>query len=243
MFPLPIGRALLMSGAVIALGLGGILALPLSLMPEVDIRIEPHLHVVTVGEPFTINIVVESSTPVNVFTGELQFDESVLAVDSISYNTSIADLWAETPWYSNGEGTLNFIGGTTVAGGFTGEGSLMSVVFRPVATGEVVVTMTDARVLKHDGIGSDAVLRGPIDALFTVADAQITSQTILKKTGERTRVAVTTNPPSTDLNADGKQSLTDVSIFMQHLVTQNLRSDFNQDGTVGTADLSILLNQ
>jgi hypothetical protein len=53
-------------------------------------------------------------------------------------------------------------------------------------------------------------------------------------------VSVLPTVPQTDLNNDGEQTIADVSIFMTDLITQNDRSDFNQDGTVDLKDLSIL---
>ena len=48
--------------------------------------------------------------------------------------------------------------------------------------------------------------------------------------------------PSTDLNGDGRQSISDISIFMINMAGDDPRYDFNLDGAVNTKDLSILLN-
>lgn len=241
MIPLSIGRLLAASVVVAILGLGSVLVLPIKVDPAVDIRVEPNAQTVTLNEPFTVTVLVEASAPVNVFKGNLHFDPEVMVVNSISYNSSIADLWAEEPWYSNGAGTINFIGGTTRAGGFTGTDSLLSVTFLPVTAGNAVLTLHEARVLLHDGLGTDATLADPIDGLFTVAQEVIEEQTVFKKSGEESKVAITPKEPTTDLNNDGKQTIADLSIFMRHLVTQDPASDFNGDGTVGSADLSILM--
>ena len=87
----------------------GLMILPVSTTTVADMRIEPTNKTVVVDETFDVSIVVESRVPVNVFAGELLFDTNTLEVVSIDYNISIADLWAEEPWYSNGDGTLTFM--------------------------------------------------------------------------------------------------------------------------------------
>jgi hypothetical protein len=48
------------------------------------------------------------------------------------------------------------------------------------------------------------------------------------------------NPPSTDLNGDGDQSFSDISVFLLNFAGNNPRFDFNQDGEVDGTDLKIL---
>lgn len=212
---------------------------------DVDMRLSPLSAVMVPGETFNVSVIVESNTPVNAFLGDLRFDPTVLEIYSISYNTSIADLWAEEPWYSNGAGTMNFTGGTTKTGGFTGTGKLLTITFVAVKEGDGSIWFNTARVLKHDGLGSDAVLSKPIDGLFSVTDPLPQTEQKFGKSGFGSTLTVTTEPPKfalTDLNKDGEQSLVDISVFMKFLATQNAAADFNNDGKVSTADLSILLN-
>lgn len=225
------------------LGITSLFVIPFASSIDADMRLEPNHGVQVLGESFTVTVVVESNTPVNVFQGDISFNADVLTVTSIDYNTSIADLWAEEPWYSNGDGTLNFIGGTTRAGGFTGTSALLTITFTTTATGEARVILDEARILKHDGLGSDAIVAAPIDALFAVTETELEEQTIVRKqTTSGPILRILLERPNTDLNGDGRQGIADTSIFMADLVSQNKRSDFNQDGVVNTADLSILLN-
>jgi len=205
-----------------------------------DMRVEPVEKSVVVGETFTVSLIVESSVPVNVFGGEFLFDNDIIVVDSIEYNTSVADLWAEKPWYSNGDGTLNFGGGTTQKGGFIGTGELMKITFKAVNTGEGVLSVKEARILRHDGLGTDEPLKDPVDAVYIVEEYAENNFVAEVKRG--TTYTVVAKPPTPDLNGDGDVSFIDVSIFMLHTATQNPRSDFDQDGRVNTKDLSILLD-
>ncbi len=224
----------------------GFLILPLSTAPMADMRIEPNGKTVVAGDSFTVSIIVESAVPVNVFAGELLFDTTTLEVTSIDYNTSIADLWAEEPWYSNGEGTLTFIGGTTRPGGFIGTDTLITVTFSAKTVGGGSFLISDATILQHDGLGSEATLAEPIDALFTITnDATSTTAVLENNLIQAVRMGTPYNVvnalPSTDLNGDGKQTIADTSTLLLHLGSSDMRYDLNGDGVVNFTDFNIVL--
>ncbi|MEK7462727.1 MAG: hypothetical protein AAB618_04110 [Patescibacteria group bacterium] len=240
MLNIPTMQLLIASVIAGILGISGFLMTPVVIEKLISVRIEPSEGTVITGETFVIEIVVDSNTPVNVFKGFLRFDEEKLSVTTIDYNTSIADLWAEEPWYSNGVGTINFIGGTTRSGGFSGEGALLTITFTAKATGDASINIEEMQILAHDGLGTLVPVGTPIDAIFAISAEQLDSETKLQTKVPGPTLSVVSIPPKTDLNADGKQTIADTSIFMTDLVKQNLRSDFNQDGVVNLKDLSIL---
>lgn len=204
--------------------------------------IEPHTGVFLKDTSFTVRVVVSADVPVNVFKGELRFDFTKIKVASIDYNTSIANLWAETPWYENGDGTLNFIGGTTREGGFLGTGVLMTITFDTVEAGPARMHVHGARILAHDGLGSDVSLQEPLDALFTVDEHRIARETVATPTPPPSEIAVVNELPQTDVNGDGEQTIADVSIFMVGMMSDNLAFDFTGDGEVNISDLSVLMS-
>jgi hypothetical protein len=204
-----------------------------------SIEITPTAAVVSVDNTFVVNVDVESITPVNAFAGHITFDPSHLTVEKIDYNTSIADLWAEAPWYKDGDGTIQFAGGTTKAGGFIGRGTLLTITFRTHLPGAASVEIKDATILKYDGLGSEAPLATPIDGLFTVMSPD--SQTTIEQ--NKTAVLVRDPKLTADFNSDGHVTVTDLSIFFVDLSTGNKESDLNHDGRISTSDLSILLLQ
>lgn len=223
------------------LGVVGVLLTTMVVEPPANMYITPDSEVRIVGETVVVNITIESTVPVNVFGGELRFDNDILKVESIDYNTSIADLWAELPWFSNGEGTLNFGGGTTRPGGFTGRGDLLTVTFKALKPGDGELTIVRPRILQHDGAGTDVELRDTIETVVRVDEVPqkenlITVDNVTKK------VSVTPEKATTDLNGDGLQTLADVSIFILNAPSKESRFDFNQDGQVNTKDLAILLS-
>ncbi len=206
--------------------------------PLARMDLSPTAAVVNVGNTFTTSVFVEAEVPVNAFTGVVTFDPARLAVDRIDYNTSIADLWAEEPWYKQGDGTIHFAGGTTKQGGFTGRGSLLTITFRTLTPGEIPVRIKDVQVLRHDGLGTEVPLGTPVDALFTVVPG--TKTAVLHSESS----IVVRDPLLTgDLNDDGSVSIGDMSIFFTYLATGNARGDLNKDGRISTSDLSILISQ
>lgn len=232
----------LLAASIIAglIGISTFILGPSVIGPAASVRIEPESGLSVVGDTFTIALIVEANVPVNVFKGLVTFDAEKLEVASIDYNTSIADLWAEEPWYSNGDGTLNFTGGTTRAGGFIGEGSLILITFHTKATGDAHIALQDMRILQHDGLGSDVTVAKPLDTIFAIESETLKQETVFENEVKGPVVSVVPTIPDTDLNDDGETTIADVSIFMADLATKNLRSDFNQDAKVDLKDLSIL---
>jgi hypothetical protein len=235
----PVG--FLVAGVILAFAsLMGVVLTPDVLGPNVEMRIEPRETVTEVGSTFIVRVVVKSDVPVNVFAGEVRFDPSALEVVSIDYNTSIADLWAVKPWYENGAGTLNFAGGTTRPGGFVGEDNLITITMRTKTAGSGALALHEPRILLHDGLGTDATVQAPIDAVVTAAPLEVPSN-LVRVHDEGTLITVLPEPPTTDLNGDGRHSVADISIFMLHMRGGNMKYDFDADGKVGTRDLSILM--
>jgi len=234
---------LLASGLVGFLTIASLLVLPFGTGVVAQMRLSPETKTIIEGEHFVVEVIVDSTVPVNVFAGELTFNSQTLQVASIDYNTSIADLWAEEPWYSNGEGTLTFAGGTTKRGGFIGEDTLITITFRAHNQGAGSLAIKNAHILQHDGLGTEAQLAAPIDALFTVKTLEeIEKVNLVQQSIAPSSYAVVRTPPTTDLNGDGKQSIADISIFMLNLGSQDARFDFNLDGTVNLKDFNILLS-
>lgn len=238
-----IPQGALLAGAFFALlSLFGIVMAPALNQPEAQMLIETTVHNVRVGEPVTVDVIVRSSEPVNVFSGEMRFDPKYFEIIDISYNTSIADLWATVPWYQNGDGTLTFTGGTTRTGGFVGEGALISATFRAKQIGYTALHLAGVRILKHDGLGTDMPITDSIDSLFTIEDALLKKETVTTQNPDPMNILVSEKPPSTDLNGDGKQTIADVSVFMRGMFRDDPRLDFNLDGRVDTNDLRIIMN-
>ena len=195
--------------------------------------ITPTAATVAVGETATFAVVVESRVPVNAFTGELVYDSDRFIVSSIDYNTSIANLWVEEPWYNRAENSLYFAGGTTQPGGFVGKGELLRVTLQARSAGDTTLTLRNERILAHDGLGNDVALATPLDALFS---ADVTPYRV-ELESEHNFVAVVPEVPPLDVNQDGELGFQDISVLLLNFGSSNAAYDFTGDGTVSWADI------
>ena len=234
--------AALAAGAILSLiTFTGMYLVPGDELDNPTFDITPATHHKLLGEDFSVHIIVTSDIPVNAFKGLVSFNEDILSISNLDYNTSFADLWAKEPWYAEGRGTVSFIGGTTRSGGFTGTDALLTITFTPKAPGNAEITLKNTEILQHDGRGTTAQLTKNIDDIFLVSST--TAEKIIKNTDEKkTSVTIVETLPSPDLDGDGQVTIKDISLFFLHISQSNQRADFNNDGKVNTADLRILLD-
>jgi hypothetical protein len=196
----------------------------------------PSAAVVTTENTVTFDLVVFSDVAVNAFGGTLVFDEKILTVEKIDYNTSIADLWAKAPWYEKGAGTISFGGGTTKPGGFIGTGKLLTVTFKARKPGETRLHMRDVQVLEHDGYGTILTPDSEIDRLLVVAPKSAPHK-------ESSVIIVRSNKHQGDLNGDGIVSLKDASIMFGYIAIGDARGDIDRDNRTTLTDMSILMSE
>ena len=112
----------------------------------------------------------------------------------------------------------------------------MTITFKTVGAGDSAVHLKNVHILKHDGLGTDASVKDPIDSVLTVLPHTTPLRT-------NAHISVVKEVPSADLNGDGVVTVKDASIFMLHLLGNDPRFDFNLDGSVDTDDLRILLRK
>lgn len=225
-------RTILATG--IALAGAAVAALTLSDTTPAGMRVTPSETTVAVGERATFAVVVESQVPVNAFIGELVFDSDRFVVTDIAYNTSIADLWVEEPWYNRADNSIYFAGGTTAQGGFVGRGVLLSVTLQARAAGNTSLTIRNERILAHDGLGNDVPLATPLDALFS---ADVTAYRVPLNSIEPNSIAVVPDLPPLDINGDGQLGFQDISVLLLRFGSTDPRYDFSGDGVAGWADV------
>lgn len=195
-----------------------------------------------IGETTTADIVVEAKEPINALEVQMVFSPELMEVVDVTFEDSFIDLWVFEPSFSNASGTVSFTGGTTRRGGFIGSGIIATITYRGAQPGKATVQFENARILAHDGFGTEIINETINTELIIEA---------LKQTGgekaESIPVSVVIQgemPPSPDLNDDGDVGIIDMSIFALHLTGDYVyRSDFNQDGNIDLKDASILLSR
>lgn len=204
---------------------------------EASLTLSPHELVVLKDTPVTIDVTLSATTPVNALSGNIIFDSKYFAVKSISYNTELVDLWVKKPWYSVADNAIHFAGGTTRPGGFTGNERLLTVELTPLKPGESTITITDARILKHDGLGSDATVAPSIDSVIESIESDPTTPIAPPST---TEISVLTLGGKRDVTGDGKVTFADVATLMLYLGSNDPLFDLNGDGVVSLPDLAII---
>ena len=124
-----------------------------------DLSITPSTGSVAVGSTLKVQVAINpGSDSVNASDGTLNFDSSVLSVDSISKDGSVFSLWTADPSYSNTDGTVTFSGGTPTA--FTSSGTILTIVFKGKAVGSTTITFSKGSILAADGQGTNVYKKG-----------------------------------------------------------------------------------
>lgn len=176
---------------------------------------------VTIGENVPIHVMVTTKVPVNAVGGTIVFPTELLSVESIARSSSIIDLWAEEPIFSNTEGTLGFSGGVLPDETTKGlDGSVITITFRARELGKATISMKDGQLLAADGEGTN-VLSGSTPLTLYVRSA---------------------GQPSPDVNGDGVFTISDInSLYLRTFRFYDAKYDFNGDGRVNWPDVMELI--
>jgi hypothetical protein len=107
------------------------------------------------GDVFLVNLKISTpDKPINVVDGTILYDSNKLEIKEVSTGNSVFTLWSKPPVFSNGDGTLSFVGGTP--DGFQGEnGEVLKIIFLAKKRGEAKIDFLDGfSVFLHDGKGT-----------------------------------------------------------------------------------------
>jgi hypothetical protein len=139
------------------------------------LSISPASGAYAVGKTFTASVMLNSGggVGVNAADGELDFDPTMLAVQSVSKDNSVFNLWTSNPSFSNSAGTVDYSGGSNNA--YTGSsGDVIDITFKTLAVGSTSVKFSSASALAADGQGTN-VLGSNSGASYTIGGAGASS--------------------------------------------------------------------
>ncbi|MDP2693191.1 MAG: cohesin domain-containing protein [bacterium] len=113
-----------------------------------------------VGSTFAVGLFVNSAEEIiNAVEGQVSYPADILELKEIRDGDSVVNFWVERP-----EGKcepdcfVRFAGVTP--GGFVNErGHLFSMIFSAKNLGETEISVSDGKVLRHDGVGSETSLK------------------------------------------------------------------------------------
>ncbi|HEY4479427.1 MAG TPA: cohesin domain-containing protein [Candidatus Paceibacterota bacterium] len=166
----------------------------------------------------------------NAAQASVQFSKDTLQVKAIDYSptSSIFNFWLENPAFSNTDGNISFIGGTT--NGISGKSiPLLKIIFVAKGAGEAALTLSDTAITASDGSGTN-ILETMRPAIFKIVPETVTPQPVLPVPVriERTPVAATRLPTAPVLS---------VPLYSDSSQWHNLISDFLVQWTL-PADIS-----
>jgi hypothetical protein len=121
------------------------------------------------GQTFTASVMLDSGggVGVNAADGHLTFDPTLLAVQSISKDNSVFNLWTSNPTFSNTAGTIDYSGGSNNT--YTGSaGDVVDITFQALAAGTAALNFASATALAADGQGTN-VLKSSTGATYTLS--------------------------------------------------------------------------
>jgi len=197
------------------------------------------------GDTTDIDININAKVPINAIGATIKYPAEVLEIVGVNKEKSFFDLWTEDTVIKEDSGEVHFSGGTTMLGGLTGTGTVLTLSVRAKKDsrgGDAKITVENLQVLASDGQGTT------LDS-----SARSFSYTILQKTPETAPEASGAAPaprpdipraPNADFDGNGSVTIVDMSILTVHMVmAYDPRYDLDTNGTIGLSDLSILFSR
>ena len=111
----------------------------------------------SIGDSFDVNILIDSQgESINAVQTTLRFPVNVLQVSSVKKTESVFSFWLTEPTFSNTDGTINFIAGST--SGFSGPSlNTLTVTFQAKGIGSGDLSFNDSVVTISDGSGANVL--------------------------------------------------------------------------------------
>lgn len=107
------------------------------------------------GDTVRVDIILDSATPVNAFSGAVSYSRAMLEPVAVSDGNSLINLWITHPDIPVAAGEPIVFAGIT-PGGFSGNsGILFSVLFKATVAGAGHVSIEDIEILRNDGVGGE----------------------------------------------------------------------------------------
>lgn len=220
MFPLFLGLAALLSATV------------LNSVSYSYIKIVPSATSLTKDDTFSLNVYAFAHVPVNAVDIALTFTNDAIEISSVDTGESVITLWTEKPYVEKDKVIMR---GGTYQRGFKGEHLIAVINAKAKKTGPVDFAVADVDLLAGDGKGT-AVLTGSLaesKANLYIYDFGDVHDGKIKASASVMVIS--------DINGDGKVSVSDISVFLAAWHSKDRVYDFNSDGKMTFKDFAIIL--
>lgn len=195
------------------------------------VRLEASSATIESGQRFSIDVYAYAHVPVNAIDITLHFDPEAVTVLSVDRGQSVLTIWTKEPVVKNG--TVSLSGGT-FRKGFIKEHKIVTIDLVAKETGPSTFSVSDVMLLAGDGAGSP--VSTAVNEKSSVSLYVYDENTSPENIGVNVKIKVVS-----DIDGDGKVTLTDISAFMAAWHNKNVLYDFNNDGKMSFRDFSIIL--
>jgi hypothetical protein len=196
-----------------------------------------------VGASKKIDLVVNAREPINALGTTISYPQESVEILGFSKEKSFLNLWTEETSIREDSGEIHFSGGTTMRGGLTGTGTILTIAVRAKKIGHVELRFKDSEIYSGDGTGT----RLDSSARVLAFDVVETPRTVEIVSGGSSQVVLEPEkllPRTPDVNTDGAINLIDVSILMMRLVMPyDYHFDLDMDGAITVGDVSVVLSK
>jgi hypothetical protein len=106
----------------------------------------PKTETVSIGDEWEVDLRIDSEdVGFNAAQAAIRFSKDLLEITKLDRSRSIFNIWLEDPIFSNEEGTISFIGGSTA--GYSGKSLLvLKIIFKVKGTGVAEIIFSDGAV-------------------------------------------------------------------------------------------------
>lgn len=117
-------------------------------------------------DQFKMGLFIEAEEPLNAIEGKIIFPSDLLELQNADDGNSIINFWLEQP--TEGKSGEIIFSGITPGGYIGNKGLIFSMTFFVKQEGVGIFTIHDARVLRNDGNGTEAMLEA-VDSKFVIS--------------------------------------------------------------------------
>jgi hypothetical protein len=153
--------------------LSALLFLPVSVAAEGGVLyVSPERAEHTIGDVFDVQVLVDSGgTAINAAEAEITFNPAAVAVENLSTDNSLLEVWPTLPVFSNEDGYVRFSG--LMRSTYSGDhGHLLTITFRALRNMSSNARFAAGAVLAADGIGSN-IITSMKSGAFTIQPKEI----------------------------------------------------------------------
>ena len=219
-------RTIRYSSSILTIAVASLVATVILSNSGTSIYLETDTSSVQAGDVFSVNVYIDAKESINAITIAVQFDPDEVTVQGVNTGASVISLWTADPYVRDNQVILE---GGTFRRGFIGRHLIAEIELEAVAAGETNFSLSESVLVKGDGQGS---------VVHNVEDTEQLA-VFISETGDlsvEVRVQV-----YTDINGDGRISISDINQFLSAWRSREVLYDFNADNKMNFTDFAIIL--